>query len=83
MQVSDLTTAADIIAKFNWRRQNSVKEADVQDLARLKISKSNRKDKKKENVQFVLCESGGNIGKWVILLLDRISNKVRAFKAKA
>ena len=55
IQLTEKTTASDVIAKFHWRRQNSIKD---------EIDKSKNKREKKENanVDFCLCETGGNIG---------------------
>ena len=64
IQLTESTTSADIIAKFNWRRQNSMKEKDPPDGPRMKVK--NKKEKKKEKEcksEYVLCEANGNIGK--------------------
>jgi len=65
IQLTDKSTASDVIAKFQWRRQHSVKEKDEIDTSRLKIMKSRKDKKEKEkarDIEFYLCESGGNIG---------------------
>lgn len=60
IQLSEVTTAADVIAKFQWRRQNSQKEKDEIDHSRLSINRSSKK--KDSNLELYLCEVGGNIG---------------------
>ncbi|XP_065651359.1 uncharacterized protein LOC100212474 isoform X4 [Hydra vulgaris] len=62
IQLTDKTTAADIIAKFQWRRQNSIKDE-------IDKSKCNKIDD--ADVEYCLCETGGNIGERI---LDPSSN---------
>lgn len=61
IQLSDHTTAADVVAKFQWRRQNSQKEKDDIDHSGLNINRSGRKKNATEGL--ALCEVGGNIGR--------------------
>ena len=61
IKLNDNTTAADVIAKFQWRRQNSQKERDDVDTARVKVDRTTGK-KETKVVKMHLFESGGNIG---------------------
>lgn len=73
IQLSEVTTAADVIAKFQWRRQNSQKEKDEIDHSRLSINRSSKK--KDSNLELYLCEVGGNIGKSYVLFLSTVRRK--------
>ena len=61
IKLTDDTTAADVVAKFQWRRQNSQKEKDEIDTSNLRIDRSVKREVK--GVKYHLCESGGNIGR--------------------
>ena len=65
VQVAPTTTAGEVVSKFQWKRQNSVKEKDEIDSTRLKLSLKPKKDKRERQKDYVfyLCEVGGNIGK--------------------
>ena len=65
VQVSPTTTAGEVVSKFQWKRQNSVKEKDEIDSTRLKLSLKPKKEKRErqKDCVFYLCEVGGNIGK--------------------
>lgn len=76
IKLTEETTAADVIAKFQWRRQNSQKEVDFIDTSRVKVDKERPTSKKEGKVaaKFHLYECGGNIGK-----CDMLSNIFFAF----
>ena len=65
VQVFPTTTAGEVVSKFQWKRQNSVKEKDEIDSTRLKLSLKPKKEKRErqKDCLFYLCEVGGNIGK--------------------
>ena len=65
VQVAPTTTAGEVVSKFQWKRQNSVKEKDEIDSTRLKLSLKPKKEKRErqKDCVFYLCEVGGNIGK--------------------